>query len=83
MDTILNSVNKTGRCVIIHEAPRCCSVGAEIAANIAEFALTSLLAPIKRVSGYDTIMPLYQLEDHYMPHEADILKAVHEVMEYA
>jgi pyruvate dehydrogenase E1 component beta subunit len=83
MATIISSVQKTGRCVIIHEAARTCGVGAEIAANLAEFALTSLLAPIKRVTGYDTIMPLYQLEDHYMPHENDILQAVHEVMEYA
>lgn len=83
MDTILHSVQKTGRCVIVHEAARTCGVGAEIAANLAEFALTSLLAPVKRVTGYDTIVPLYQLEDHYMPHEETIIKAVHEVMEYA
>lgn len=83
METILNSVHKTGRCVIIHEAARTCGVGAEIAANLVEHALTSLLAPVKRVTGYDTIMPLYQLEDRYMPHEAQILTTVHEVMEYA
>lgn len=83
METILNSVAKTGRCVIIHEAARTCGVGAEIAANIAEFGLTSLLAPIKRVTGFDTIMPLYQLEDTYMPTEAQILTAVHATMEYA
>lgn len=83
METILDSVHKTGRCVIIHEAARTCGVGAEIAANLAEFALTSLLAPVKRVTGYDTIMPLYQLEHDYMPTESTILTAVHEVMEYA
>jgi 2-oxoisovalerate dehydrogenase E1 component beta subunit len=83
MDTIINSVTKTGRCVIVHEAARNCGVGAEIAANIAEFCLTSLLAPIKRVTGYDTIMPLYQLEHKYMPNADNIIHAVHEVMEYS
>jgi 2-oxoisovalerate dehydrogenase E1 component beta subunit len=83
METILTSVNKTGRCVIVHEAARFCGVGAEIAANLAEFALTSLLAPVKRVTGFDTIMPLYQLEEAYMPHEERILNAVREIMEYA
>ncbi len=82
MDTIINSVTKTGRCVIVHEAARTCGVGAEIAANLAEFCLTALLAPVKRVTGYDTIMPLYQLEDKYMPNADNILSAVHEVMEY-
>lgn len=83
MATILSSVEKTGRCVIIHEAARTCSVGAEIAANLAEEGLTSLMAPIKRVSGYDTIMPLYQLENNYMPSVNRILVTVKEVLEYA
>lgn len=83
MDTIINSVNKTGRCIIVHEAARTCGVGAEIAANLAEYCLTSLLAPVKRVTGYDTIMPLYQLEDKYMPNADKILSAVHEIMEYS
>ena len=82
-ETILSSVEKTGRCVIIHEAARTCGVGAEIAATIAEFALTSLLAPIVRVTGYDTIMPLYQLEKQYMPSTERILRAVKNVLEYA
>ena len=54
-----------------------------IAAQIAEYALTSLLAPIKRVTGYDTIMPLYRLEHEFIPTESRIIKTIREVMEYA
>ena len=82
METILASVEKTGRCVIIHEAARTCGIGGEIAAGIAEHALTSLLAPIKRVTGYDTIMPLFAIENHYLPSEARILDTIKQVMEY-
>jgi 2-oxoisovalerate dehydrogenase E1 component beta subunit len=81
MDTILESVKKTGRCVIIQEAAKHCSVGSEIAAGLAEKGLYSLLAPVKRVSGYDVIMPLFKLEKKYMPSVERILKAVNEVME--
>jgi 2-oxoisovalerate dehydrogenase E1 component beta subunit len=66
-DTILASVQKTGRCVIVHEAARTGGFGAEIAALIAERGLTSLLAPVVRVTGYDTVIPLPRLEQHYMP----------------
>ncbi len=83
MQTILQSIQKTGRCVIIHEAARHCGVGAEIAANLAEKALTSLFAPVQRVTGYDTIMPYFKMEKHYMPSEARIRRAVMDVMEYA
>lgn len=83
MTSIIASVEKTGRCVIVQEAAQTCSVGSEIAATLAEKALTSLMAPIIRVSGYDTIMPLYQLEKVYMPSESKIMKAVQQVMEYA
>lgn len=81
MDTILESVQKTGRCVIIQEAAKHCSVGSEIAATIAEKGLYSLMAPVKRVSGYDVVMPLFKLEKKYMPSVDRILKAVNEVME--
>lgn len=81
MDTILESVKKTGRCIIIQEAAKHCSVSSEIAANLAEKALYSLLAPVKRVTGYDVIMPLFKLEKKYMPSVERILKAVNEVME--
>jgi len=81
MDTILESVKKTGRCVIIQEAPKHCSVSSEIAANLADAGLYSLLAPVKRVCGYDTIMPLYRNEMKYMPSVRRILDAIDEVLE--
>jgi len=81
MTTILDSVEKTGRCVIIHEAARTCGVGAEIAAQLAESGLMSLLAPIERVTGYDTIMPLFQLENEYMPSAERIVAAASRSMD--
>ena len=83
IQTIIASVTKTGRCVIVQESPGTCSVGSEIAAQLSEHALTSLLAPIKRVSGYDTVMPLYRLENHYMPSVDRILNAVRSTLEFA
>lgn len=82
IETILASVEKTGRCVIVQEAASTCSVGSEISAQIAEKGLTSLMAPVKRVTGYDTIMPLYKLEKVYMPSKERILSAVKHVMEF-
>jgi 2-oxoisovalerate dehydrogenase E1 component beta subunit len=81
--TVRTSVNKTGRCVIVHEAPLSAGLGAEISADLAEHCLTALLAPIRRVTGYDTIMPYLRLEQHYMPDAARIIEAAHEVMEFA
>ncbi|HEY4645199.1 MAG TPA: alpha-ketoacid dehydrogenase subunit beta [Steroidobacteraceae bacterium] len=75
-DTILESVAKTGRLVIVHEAARNCGVGAEIAAIVAEHGLYDLQAPIQRVTGYDTIMPLARLEYDYIPSVARIVEAV-------
>ncbi len=74
-DTVLASVAKTGRCVIVHEAARTGGFGGEIAALIAERALLSLLAPVARVTGYDAIVPLPRLEQHYMPSVARIAGA--------
>jgi pyruvate dehydrogenase E1 component beta subunit len=81
IETILRSVEKTGRCVIVHEAPRTAGFGAEIAAEIAERALYSLLAPIKRVTGYDVVVPLAKLEKQYMPSVDRIIDGVRQVME--
>ncbi|WP_432470756.1 alpha-ketoacid dehydrogenase subunit beta [Amphritea sp. HPY] len=81
--TILASVTKTGRCVIIHEAPKSCAVGAEISATIAEKALLHLQAPVLRVAGYDTVMPYYRMENHYMPNGADIVEAVTNTLEFS
>lgn len=82
-ETLLASVAKTGRCVVIHEAPRSCAVGAEISATIAEKGLLNLQAPVARVTGYDTVMPYYRLENQYMPNTADILDAVQTTLEFA
>jgi 2-oxoisovalerate dehydrogenase E1 component beta subunit len=82
-DTILASIEKTGRCVIVHEAALTGGFGAEIAARIAESGLLSLQAPIERVTGWDTVMPLPQLEQHYLPGEARILAAARRVLAFA
>jgi 2-oxoisovalerate dehydrogenase E1 component beta subunit len=76
IDTILASVAKTGRLVIVHEAARNVGLGAEIAALVAERGLYDLLAPIQRVAGYDTVMPLYRLEQDYIPSTQRIVEAV-------
>jgi 2-oxoisovalerate dehydrogenase E1 component beta subunit len=77
-NTILESVAKTGRVVIVHEAARNSGVGAEIAAILAEHALYDLQAPIQRVTGYDTVMPLFRLEYDYIPSVARIVDAAKE-----
>jgi pyruvate dehydrogenase E1 component beta subunit len=79
-ETILDSVAKTGRLVIAHEAARNCAVGAEIAAIVAEEGLYDLVAPIRRVTGYDTVMPLYRLENEFIPGVVRIVDAVKDVM---
>jgi len=75
-DTILASVARTGRLVIVHEAARNVGVGAEIAALVAEHGLYDLHAPIQRVAGFDTIMPLFRLEHDYIPSVERIVDAV-------
>ncbi len=75
LDTLVASVARTGRCVIVHEAPRAVGVGAEIAASLAEAALDRLVAPIERVTGWDTIVPFPRLEHHSLPSEARVLAA--------
>jgi 2-oxoisovalerate dehydrogenase E1 component beta subunit len=83
MDTeaVIASVSKTGRAVIVHEAPRTCGYGAEIAALIAEQALTSLQAPVLRVTGYDTPFP-YTLEHSYLPDAPRVQRAIEHVMNF-
>ncbi|KVC76511.1 alpha-ketoacid dehydrogenase subunit beta [Burkholderia ubonensis] len=80
-DTILASVAKTGRCVIVHEAPRTAGLGAEIAAVIAERGLYSLLAPVQRVTGYDVVVPLFRLESQYLPSVERIVDAARKTLE--
>jgi len=81
-DCILNSVKKTGRVVIVHEAPKTGGFGAEVSATIAEDAMLYLKAPIVRVTGYDVVMPLPKLEDYYMPTVERIRRGIEEVMRY-
>jgi pyruvate dehydrogenase E1 component beta subunit len=80
-ETILESVEKTGRLVIVHEAARTCGVGAEIAAIVAEKGLYDLKSPIRRVTGYDVVMPLFRREMDYMPSVSKIADAVRETLE--
>ncbi|MGD0283686.1 MAG: alpha-ketoacid dehydrogenase subunit beta [Dissulfurispiraceae bacterium] len=81
-ETIFRSVKKTGRVVIVHEAPRTCGFGAEISATIAEDAMLYMKGPVMRVTGYDAVMPLPRLEDYYIPTFERIRKAIEEIMKY-
>ena len=82
-DTILASVAKTGRCVIVTEAPRHCSVASEIAATLAEHGLLTLLAPVQRVTAPDIVVPRGRHEHHYLPGKPQIAAAVRKVIEFA
>jgi 2-oxoisovalerate dehydrogenase E1 component beta subunit len=82
-ETVLASVAKTGRCVIVHEAARTGGFGAEIASLLAERGLTSLLAPVVRVTGYDTVVPLSRLEQYYMPSVGRIVDAARKVCQFS
>jgi 2-oxoisovalerate dehydrogenase E1 component subunit beta len=81
-DTVLASVRKTGRVAIVHEAPLTLGVGAEVAATMAGKAIEYLKAPIARVAGYDTVVPLARLEDEYLPGAERIADAVLSLMKY-
>ncbi|WP_425603297.1 alpha-ketoacid dehydrogenase subunit beta [Luteimonas endophytica] len=79
-DTIAESVAKTGRCVIVHEAPKTAGFGAEIAARLAEESMYDLLAPVERVTGYDTHIPLFRLEMKYLPSVDRVVAAAKRVL---
>ena len=81
-ETILESVQKTGRLVIVHEAARTCGVGAEVAAIVAEKGMYDLMGPIRRVTGYDTVMPLFRREMDYMPSVEKIVDTIKETLDY-
>ncbi|UCF36560.1 MAG: alpha-ketoacid dehydrogenase subunit beta [Acidobacteriota bacterium] len=81
VETVLSSVEKTGRVAIVHEAPRTCGYGAEIAATIAEKSLLNLQAPVLRVAGLDTPFP-YTLEHEYLPNEKRIRKVLNDLINY-
>lgn len=79
---ILNSVKKTGKAVIVHEAPRTLGLGAEISALINEKAILYLDSPVLRVTGFDTVNPLSKLEKYYLPNADKIIQAIKKEMEF-
>jgi pyruvate dehydrogenase E1 component beta subunit len=82
VEAIVSSARKTGRCVIVHEAPRTCGLGAEIIALINEKAFLSLQAPIERVTGFDIPVPLPKSEHYYLPNPKRIAMAVRKVVNF-
>ncbi len=81
-ETIITSIRKTGRGVIVHEAPKTCGLGAEIIALINEKALLSLQAPVERVTGFDIPVPLMKTEQYNLPNPKRIVSAVKKVMSF-
>ncbi len=81
-EAVLQSAKKTGRVVIVQEAPAMCGLGAELSATIAEHAMLHLRAPIVRVTGYDVVMPLPKLEDYYLPTIEKVRKGIETVLRY-
>ncbi|MBX3389100.1 MAG: alpha-ketoacid dehydrogenase subunit beta [Phycisphaeraceae bacterium] len=82
LDTIVQSVQKTGRCVIVHEAPKTSGFGAEISSLIQEHCFLNLKAPVQRVAGFDTVMPYYKLELDYLPDSKRIAESVTQTLAY-
>ncbi|MFC7228835.1 alpha-ketoacid dehydrogenase subunit beta [Salinirubellus salinus] len=81
-EAILESFKKTGRAVVVHEAPKTGGLAGEITATIQEEALLYQEAPVKRVTGFDTPFPLYALEDYYLPEAARIADGIRETYEF-
>ncbi len=81
VDMVLESVRKTGRVIVIHEAPKTCGFGAELAATISEKALPHLESPVYRVTGFDTPFP-YALEEEYLPSPSRILRAAQDSLAF-
>jgi pyruvate dehydrogenase E1 component beta subunit len=82
IEAVEASVRKTGRCVVVHEAPLTCGLGSEISARIMERCFLHLEAPVQRVAGFDTIMPYYKLELEYMPDAGRVVRAIHDTLAY-
>ncbi len=80
-DTIITSVKKTGRAVIVHEGPRTCGMAGEIIAQINEHALLYLEAPVKRVTGYDVPFPYFSKEQYYLPDPDKVVMACYSVLD--
>lgn len=82
MDTIAESVEKTGRCVVVHEAAMTCGLGAEISSRVQERCFLHLEAPVQRVTGFDTLMPYYKLENEYLVNAKRVGQAIEETLAY-
>lgn len=82
MDTIAASVEKTGRCVVVHEAAMTCGLGAEISSRVQERCFLHLEAPVQRVTGFDTLMPYYKLENEYLVNAKRVGMAIRETLAY-
>ncbi len=82
MDTVAASVEKTGRCVVVHEAAMTCGLGAEISSRVQERCFLHLLAPVQRVTGFDTLMPYYKLENEYLVNANRVGMAIRETLAY-
>jgi len=82
IETVVASVVKTGRAVVVHEAPRTCGFGAEISATLMERAVLHLLAPVLRVTGFDTVPPLAKSEDYYQPDVDAVIDAIRDSLRY-
>lgn len=80
LETIVTSVKKTGRCVVVHEAPRAAGMAADITANINDEAFYHLEAPVERVTGYDVPQPFFAREDAYLPDAEDISRAIEKTL---
>lgn len=82
IETIANSVRKTGRAVVVHEAPKTAGLGAEISSIIQENCFLYLEAPVQRLTGFDTVMPYYKLEQEYLPDANRIARSVQECLAF-
>jgi pyruvate dehydrogenase E1 component beta subunit len=82
IETISQSVEKTGRVIVVHEAQRTCGIAAEVTAQIVENNFLNLKAPIQRVTGFDTVLPMPKLEKYYLPNANKIVKMINKVMGY-
>ena len=79
-ETLCASVQKTGRCVIVHEGQRTCGIASEIIARLNEHAFEYLEAPVKRITGFDVPFPYFQVEEHFLPESEEIVLAVKETL---
>jgi pyruvate dehydrogenase E1 component beta subunit len=81
-ETLTSSVQKTGRCVIVHEGHRTCGVASEIIARLNESVFEFLEAPIKRITGFDIPFPYFQVEEHFLPESEEIVQAIKETVDW-